>query len=195
MKAIETVYKNRRFRSRLEARWAVFFDALGIKWYYEPQGFQKGDRRYLPDFAIDTQTGKFLVEVKGDADWLLDNQEHIDWMLSDPPIVAYRLILLGELPRSGNFFLFPVLSPGNPEAMAQSCFFSGFSGQVSVSTAGHLAGFLSASAISRPTYLSDLTEKQLDFQPIVADLPLSYPDISSAANMAARARFEHGETP
>jgi hypothetical protein len=30
--AIPTRYKGYHFRSRLEARWAVFFDALGIKW-------------------------------------------------------------------------------------------------------------------------------------------------------------------
>ena len=30
IKPIETVYNGYRFRSRLEARWAVFFDALGI---------------------------------------------------------------------------------------------------------------------------------------------------------------------
>ncbi len=40
MKAIETRYAGCRFRSRLEARWAVFFDALGIPWEYEPQGFE-----------------------------------------------------------------------------------------------------------------------------------------------------------
>ncbi len=39
MRPIETKYKGCRFRSRLEARWAVFFDALGIKWRYEPEGF------------------------------------------------------------------------------------------------------------------------------------------------------------
>ncbi len=38
-KAIETLYKGYRFRSRLEARWAVFFDALGLKWEYEKEGF------------------------------------------------------------------------------------------------------------------------------------------------------------
>ena len=37
VKPIETVYKGYRFRSRLEARWAVFFDALDIEWYYEPE--------------------------------------------------------------------------------------------------------------------------------------------------------------
>ena len=36
IKPIETIYKGYRFRSRLEARWAVFFDALGIEYEYEP---------------------------------------------------------------------------------------------------------------------------------------------------------------
>lgn len=37
-KAVETVYKGYLFRSRLEARWTIFFDSLGIKWEYEPEG-------------------------------------------------------------------------------------------------------------------------------------------------------------
>lgn len=53
IKAIETEYRGYRFRSRLEARWAVFFDTLGIKWEYETEGFENehGDR-YLPDFYL-----------------------------------------------------------------------------------------------------------------------------------------------
>ena len=39
IKAIETVYRGHRFRSRHEARWAVFFDSLGVDWVYEPEGF------------------------------------------------------------------------------------------------------------------------------------------------------------
>lgn len=51
IKAIQTRYKGYHFRSRLEARWAVFFDSLKIKWDYEPEGFElKGNVRYLPDF-------------------------------------------------------------------------------------------------------------------------------------------------
>lgn len=78
IKAIETQYKGYRFRSRLEARWAVFFDALDIRWEYEPQGFEIGMgyddsddsqrhvRRYLPDFRlVDFKT---WVEVKGSLD-------------------------------------------------------------------------------------------------------------------------------
>jgi hypothetical protein len=58
IKPIETRYAGCRFRSRLEARWAVFFDALDIEWQYEPQGFEIGlsdevhTRRYLPDFYL-----------------------------------------------------------------------------------------------------------------------------------------------
>jgi hypothetical protein len=40
VKAIETVYKGYRFRSRCEARWAVFFDHCGIKWKYEDEGYK-----------------------------------------------------------------------------------------------------------------------------------------------------------
>ncbi len=68
MKAIETIYKGYRFRSRLEARWAVFFDTLKIKWEYEPEGYQAPDgTRYLPDFFLPGfHEGKGIyVEVKG----------------------------------------------------------------------------------------------------------------------------------
>ncbi len=53
IKPIETIYNGYHFRSRLEARWAVFFDALGIEWEYEPEGFDLGGGvYYLPDFRV-----------------------------------------------------------------------------------------------------------------------------------------------
>lgn len=52
VKPIPTWYQGVCFRSRLEARWAVFFDHLGIRWLYEPQGFDIDGRAYLPDFAL-----------------------------------------------------------------------------------------------------------------------------------------------
>lgn len=69
-RAIETRYKGYRFRSRLEARWAVFFDALGLKWEYEPEGFELPSGRYLPDFYLGDRArgGRFQygpwVEIK-----------------------------------------------------------------------------------------------------------------------------------
>lgn len=53
LKAIETVYGGYRFRSRLEARWAVFFDVCEIPYQYEPEGFVLDDGTcYLPDFYL-----------------------------------------------------------------------------------------------------------------------------------------------
>ena len=53
IQAIETEYNGYRFRSRLEARWAVFFDALGVRYEYEPEGFRlPGGDWYLPDFRV-----------------------------------------------------------------------------------------------------------------------------------------------
>jgi hypothetical protein len=64
IKAIETVYKGYRFRSRLEARWAVFFDSLGLEWQYELEGFDLGDGvYYLPDFWLSHQ--QIWLEIKG----------------------------------------------------------------------------------------------------------------------------------
>lgn len=65
IQAIETRYKGYRFRSRLEARWAVFFDALGVKWEYEAQGYDLGAvGPYLPDFIVHGRDD-FWVEIKG----------------------------------------------------------------------------------------------------------------------------------
>ena len=66
-RAIETRYKGYRFRSRLEARWAVFFDALGVKWEYEPEGFELPSGRYLPDFYLPEMDDGWYIEIKPDT--------------------------------------------------------------------------------------------------------------------------------
>lgn len=56
--AFPTLYRGRQYRSRLEARWAAFFDLLGIKHEYEPYDLGV----WSPDFLLsDIAT---LVEVK-----------------------------------------------------------------------------------------------------------------------------------
>lgn len=93
IKAIETTYKGYRFRSRTEARWAVFFDALGVTWEYEPEGFdlteayqdyavtqqhrvqklpclKKGERLlYLPDFYLPQQKRYIEIKPYGGPQW------------------------------------------------------------------------------------------------------------------------------
>ncbi|MBB2819015.1 UNVERIFIED_ORG: hypothetical protein GGD59_002260 [Rhizobium esperanzae] len=60
IKAIPTLYNNVQFRSRLEARWAAFFDLAGIEWDYEPFDLDG----WAPDFMLRTSIGHILVEVK-----------------------------------------------------------------------------------------------------------------------------------
>lgn len=62
-KAIETMYRGLRFRSRIEARWAVFYDALGVGYEYEPEGFDLGGVWYLPDFWLPEH--EVWIEIKG----------------------------------------------------------------------------------------------------------------------------------
>jgi hypothetical protein len=52
-KPIPTLYEGIQFRSRLEARWARFFDALEEPWLYEPEAYDLADAGpYLPDFFL-----------------------------------------------------------------------------------------------------------------------------------------------
>jgi hypothetical protein len=71
LRAIETVYRGYRFRSRLEARWAVFLDAAAIRWQYEVEGFDLDGVYYLPDFWLPMQ--RAFLEIKPylpPAEWL-----------------------------------------------------------------------------------------------------------------------------
>jgi hypothetical protein len=65
MKAIETFYDGHKFRSRTEARWAVFFNSLGLEYRYEYEGFLlvPPGEPYLPDFYL-PELG-YWIEVKG----------------------------------------------------------------------------------------------------------------------------------
>ena len=72
LKALPTTYRRVQFRSRLEARWAVFFDKLKLHWEYEPQGFKLDNRKdkhpdscYCPDFLVRTPQGEDMwIEIK-----------------------------------------------------------------------------------------------------------------------------------
>ena len=101
IKAIETLYDGYRFRSRLEARWAVFFNTLGIEYVYEPEGYTlSGGGKYLPDFKIKCwgQRGEIYdkpfdlyIEVKGDMTY--DDAIRIKRFSS-----SYPVLIVGNIP-------------------------------------------------------------------------------------------------
>ena len=66
---IETVAFGYRFRSRLEARWAVVLDRLGLAWEYEAQGYTTAAGPYLPDFWLPQRALWIEVKPPGDGDW------------------------------------------------------------------------------------------------------------------------------
>lgn len=107
IKPIETVYNGYRFRSRLEARWAVLFDAAKIQYEYEPEGMEDEifGKRYLPDFYLPEYDA--FVEIKAKRPGAL--QEIIKAV--DVCCYAKRqtLILLSNIPscEDGSCWYFP----------------------------------------------------------------------------------------
>lgn len=100
IKAIETQYAGCRFRSRLEARWAVFFDKVDIEWQYEPQGFETPAGRYLPDFYL--PQGGAWIEVKGGSFTARDRMraEYVADRMWAERGDKFR-VLQGDVPRPG----------------------------------------------------------------------------------------------
>jgi len=64
IKAVETRIYGCRFRSRLEARWAVFLTKLGVQWEYEKEGYMTEAGWYLPDFWLPEVNGGSWLEIK-----------------------------------------------------------------------------------------------------------------------------------
>lgn len=96
--AIETRYAGCRFRSRTEARWAVFLDHLSITWEYEGQGFQlPSGARYLPDFRLPEV--KIFLEVKGTPPGVRDRARIREFAIAAREHGYVTLILTGDIPR------------------------------------------------------------------------------------------------
>lgn len=194
---IETRYAGCRFRSRLEARWAVFFDALGVEWRYEPQGYVVGGRPYLPDFWL--PSSKVWVEVKGVLDEagldLLVRAASADGLprrygsdlqvaLDDQRSWGKRILILGDIPS---------LEPGDVQQHTVMVYAAGY-------VFGGYRHFLGNGNLSRDTI--DVLPEQLNPE-IVRDstlrfdlkVPFDYHRVEDAYVAARTARFEHGERP
>lgn len=105
IKAIPTTYAGTRFRSRLEARWAAFFDLAGVKWEYEPFDLDG----WAPDFLIKTDPDSVglmfdpesvLCEVKPvDIDDVILNGDVTDFEKAVAHSDKHPVILLGYAPK------------------------------------------------------------------------------------------------
>lgn len=85
-RVIQTRYDGCYFRSRTEARWAVFFKTLGFPYEYEKEGYDLPAGRYLPDFWLPQQRCWF--EVKGEPP-TTDEIHKASWlnMLTEAPVI------------------------------------------------------------------------------------------------------------
>lgn len=207
IRAIETHYKGCRFRSRLEARWAVFFDALGIEWIYEPEGYVVDGKPYLPDFWLPRL--ELWVEIKGNLSHRdmqrlhkavgenglpldVDREDRPDPV--DPAGWGERVLLLGQVPEPGPtwvHFLFAyygghVFSVGAFFMYSGECWRIGHIGPLTRESGWpEVAGTDEDATAYRRTQL--LTP--------VATLALSDDgDLAGAYRAARSARFEHGES-
>lgn len=107
IKPIETTYKGWRFRSRTEARWAVCFDSLGLKWEYERDGYDLGQGLgwYLPDFHLPSQkklVHQLEVEIKGELPTQIESQKA--QTLSN--LLSLPVIILAGVPGDHAWFLY-----------------------------------------------------------------------------------------
>jgi hypothetical protein len=93
--SLRTQYGDILFRSRLEARWAVWMDEVGIKWEYEPVWLETRYGNWLPDFRL--EDGRW-AEVKG----VLSPREH-ERLITLASLVGGHegrdVVLLGHMPK------------------------------------------------------------------------------------------------
>ena len=67
-RVIQTRYRGYKFRSRLEAKWCVLFEALGLEYEYEPEGYRVVGESYLPDFRVLSWDAWIECKPKADHD-------------------------------------------------------------------------------------------------------------------------------
>jgi hypothetical protein len=102
IKAIPAKYQGITFRSRTEARWAVLFQALGVEWRYEHEGFQLPSGWYVPDFWLPKVDWKGTwVEIKGAAP--TGNERRLCAELADATDCG--VLLFGDVDSEGILFI------------------------------------------------------------------------------------------
>lgn len=194
IKPIETAYAGCRFRSRLEARWAVFFDHLAIEWEYEAQGYESDAGRYLPDFWLPGMS--LWVEVKGrftHRDLVRTLGAVFD--LRDPSDnqIMPQLLILGPVPRPGWTWNHVRLDVLGEMLLWQQVYFHDYGGWYTKPNGQAMV--MPKYAIDRPItedatawLCNAATEAAIEDRLTVA------PEVDAAYEAARSARFEFGES-
>lgn len=183
--AIETLYDGYRFRSRLEARWAVFFNALKMKYIYEPEGFRFSDgTMYLPDFFLpETKT---FFEVKGILDELDLHKVNLLALESRKPVVIGKSDFHFQCTDAWAEDLFEIT--GESDSWLAKChvcgkpYFLGSNGSYYCRSCGAYDG---------DGHFSVLLDGDGDPWRTIRGKN----EAQKAIELAKQARFEHGETP
>jgi len=205
VRAIETIYNGYRFRSRLEARWAVFFDALSVPFEYEKEGFVLNDEtRYLPDFWLPTL--KMWFEVKGELTLVEQELPEDSGLFLRQHEKLYSCPELDLMRRFRSSQPWPVaLSAGQPGD--HRIWFFGW--DMSYSSAGEYEDNNAFWCIAngKPTLNVNIMSpgREIYSDCLYGDVLKHFTDardhgytlgpIDNALRLARGARFEHGETP
>lgn len=190
--AIETRYRGCRFRSRLEARWAVFFDTLGLQWEYEPEGFHLHCGPYLPDFFIPEWDA--YVEVKGHFERGYEKADacfRLYWLSHD---TGKQAVLLVGSPWPGEHEIILEKNSDNVghwDSFARCPRCQGLCVIVECEACEYGDGFFDWVNLGKHT----CTDPVDHFAVKPADRPFVDSALTTAYRAARSARFEHGETP
>jgi hypothetical protein len=98
IKALPSLYNGVWFKSRLEARWAYYFDLLGVKWEYEPEGFGLKSGAYCPDFLLENRC---WAEVKPEVFEFTDFTQKFSQLVQG---TQTHLVVLNGLPNARRWY-------------------------------------------------------------------------------------------
>lgn len=202
--AIQTEYAGYLFRSRLEARWAVFFDTLGFKWSYESEGFEGGGARYLPDFYL--QDIGCWVEVKGDPKGMWQERSRICKVLLSgalPGVINSAtdggcrrgLLVLANIPQVGpkETPLFPILKHNASSGCIERWWFLfGPGGRAGTDSGDTLSAAMLGLDAQKQMESEDCAEGAWDMDARTINCGWNYAEVSLALDRARQARFEFG---
>jgi hypothetical protein len=183
LKAIETHYKGYRFRSRTEAKWAVFFDKLGLRWDYEEEGYVLAKTGcYLPDFKVILPSDEIIYcEVNhSEADDFDDDE--IRKLREFANERRCKVILLTGVP---DFRAYNQLVPDSRSNSFTAAFFQDYKPYIRTADAYWFQALELDSNTGRLHFKAD--ERRLR-----KALGQGFLDAVAAARSA---RFEHGESP